>query len=259
MLLLSRWMAVAVLCLVPGLARADDALRFVFSEGNPPYSYAGEDGKAAGLLPEILQAIFAELPQYGLSLQALPWARAQKEIQDGRADAFITYPSEARGAYAHFSREPVFIQDYGYLVYRRGNPNTDVIRAAKSFDDLRGLLFLGTIGSEWETDNIPADMARESYPDAEALLRVLIEREHGDYFVMPPEEVAYISAPLGLDRQLAVAKVDFIPNSQINFNIGIRMSRPDAATVIARIDEIMSRPAFKAKLDSLVQAYRLAH
>ncbi len=53
-----------------------------------------------------------------------------------------TYPSETRRAYAHFSQEPVFILDYGYLVYRRGNPNTDVIRAGKSFDDLRGLLFL---------------------------------------------------------------------------------------------------------------------
>jgi polar amino acid transport system substrate-binding protein len=46
----------------------------------------------------------------------------QRSVENGQLDGFVTYPSQDRQSYAHFSETPVSHIDFGYLVYRADHP-----------------------------------------------------------------------------------------------------------------------------------------
>jgi len=253
------WFTVAIMLLL-GMVQgvhAQTKLRFVFDKGAPPYSYASGSGSVAGLFPELVQAVFAALPEYSVSVEAYPWARAQDMVQKGEADGFLTYPSESRKKYAVFNDTPVFIEDIGYLVFVPTNPNAGALRKARTFNDLRSFLFLGSKFSEWENDNVPAYIKKESIPQDESRLQVLIQRKHGDFVIMGRENCNYLLKKLGYSGEVEFAKVNFFPDAQVPFNFGVSQTRGDAAEIVRKLNHVIGMPKVKAKLQRIQKHYQL--
>ena len=251
---------VLVFCLgVFSSAQAQTNLRFVFDQGSPPYSYKDADGNAIGLFPELVKAAFAALPEYSITVEAYPWARAQEMVQRGVADGFMTYPSEGRKKYAVFNSAPGFVEDIGYLVFVPKNPNAERLRTAKSFEDLRPFLFLGSSASEWETDNVPGYIKKESIAQDESRLHILIQRRHGDFIIMGRENCNYLLNKLGYGGRLEFAKVNFLPDAQVPFNLGIAKMRPDAVDIIGKLNKAMASPKLKAELQKIQKRYQSAN
>lgn len=242
-----------------GIAQADEArlLRFAMSAESPPTSYE-HNGEAQGILRDMLLALFATLPQYRLEFISLPWARAQLEVTRGQADGFCTFPSEKRKGYARFAARPVYVWDYGNLVYSRDNARGAQIAGARSFDDLRDLRMVSQNGVDWENENVPGFIRRVPVNTPPQMIHVLLRRGAGDFLIMSAEQAQYYANQFGYTQQLRNAKVDFIPNSQVQFHLGLRQSLPDVEQVMARIDQAMADPAFQARQAEIIRRYRTA-
>lgn len=252
------WLSVAlmlVLGMVQG-ASAQTVLHFVFDDGSPPFSYSTAGAQPAGLFPDLVKAAFGALPEYSIKISTYPWARAQDMVQQGRADGFLTYPSDNRKKYALFTSAPLFIEDIGYLMFLPTNPNAKALRSAKNFKDLQAFLFLGSNTSEWENDNVPAYIQKEHIPKDESRLNVLIQRKHGDFVIIGRENAKYLLVKLGYAGKVEFAKVDFIPDSQVPFQLGISKARPDAAEIIAKLTRVLATPKVKAELQRIQKQYQ---
>lgn len=232
-------------------------LRFAMSAESPPTSYA-LDGEARGIIRELLEALFATLPEYRLEFQSFPWTRAQYEVSNGRADGFCTFPSDNRQAYARFAAQPMYVWNYGNLVYSRDNARGHAIAQAKSFDDLRDLLFISQESVDWERENVPGFIKRYPVNSPPQMIHMLFRRGAGDFIIMSPEQALYYAQQFGYTAQLRNTQVDFIPNSQVEFHIGLRKDLPGVEQIIAHIDAAMASPEFQARREAIINQYRTA-
>ncbi|WP_342114510.1 substrate-binding periplasmic protein [Pseudoduganella sp. OTU4001] len=230
-------------------------VRIALSDAMPPISFM-EHGQANGMFREMLEALFEQAPGYRAEFNAYPWARAQWLLQNHQMDLFLTFPSQDRRKYAEFTRQAVFTLDYGNLVYRAGNSNADKILAANSFEDLRSLVFISQDMVAWEKENVPPFISRYSVHNPAAIMHMAYQRKTGDFFIMPVEQAIYYSNMLGYRKQLAIRKVDFIPNSQVPFHIGVRRSYSGGEQLLATLEAAMKTPGFQARRRAIEQKYR---
>lgn len=229
-------------------------VRVAMSEAGVPTSYA-ENGKAAGVLKELLDAVFSELPAYRLVYQVVPWTRAQRAVEDGSMDMFITFPSASRVTYSAFTAQPIYALDYGTIVYDRTSAKAAKIAAARSFEDLRNMVFVHQDGVAWEEENVPAYIKRYQVNGPSSLMHMTFRRRTGDFFIMNPEKAVHNARQLGYERQLGMKKVSFIPNSLVPFHVGLRNSYPDSKALLAAMDGAMRQPEFQRKKRAIEQKH----
>lgn len=74
--------------------------------------------------------------------------------------------------------------------------------------------------------------------------------------VQPAEDARFAAQQLGYSNKLKIRKVDFIPNSQIPFHIGVSRKLPFAMEVIDQVDAIMQNPEFQSQQNTLIENYR---
>lgn len=105
----SRWPGLLLTGLLllstPSLA---SPLKLAYAENWPPYSYPDAEGKAQGILVELMDSLLAK--QMGLEVQhhLLPWKRAQKQVEMGQYDAYMAVPTADRLAFANRSQHVLY-------------------------------------------------------------------------------------------------------------------------------------------------------
>lgn len=242
---------------VASLSQAAPArtIRVAMSEASPPASIV-ENGQSTGMYRELLETLFSRLPDYRLEFHAFPWARAQWAVQHDEMDIFITFPSANRIRYASFTADSLCVVDYGNIVYDLRGKKAAQIKSAKSFQDLRDLVFVSQDTVAWETENVPGYIRRYPVNGTTALMHMTFRRATGDFFIMPPEQAVYYAKQLGYEHQLGMKKVSFIPNSLAPIHIGLRKSYPDNKALMKAIDSAMHHPDFLTKKRAIEAWYK---
>lgn len=234
---------------------APTPVRVALSEQMPPVSFT-EAGMTSGILLDLLKALFAGLPRYQPQFHSFPWIRAQRLVEAGQMDVFVTFPSTARLAYASFSSQPVYSLDYGNLVYALDGPHAEKIANARSFLDLKDLVFVSQEAVEWETDNVPPYIRRTMVNAPNSLVYMTFERKTGDFFIMPMEQAIFFARRLGYEKQLGMKQVQFIPDSLVKFHVGVRKDFQGASQFLAAVDAALKTPAFQKQKKLIEQRYR---
>lgn len=255
----SKTFAIVLIALMqvflPARAQPAVVLKVAMSEALPPVSYA-VDGAARGLLKDMLVELFRDVPGYRLEFHSYPWTRAQRLVESGQMDMFVTFPSGSRKAYAGFTSHSLYTMDYGNLVFDRRNSKAPQLEAARSFEDLRGMTFISQEGVSWEDENVPAHIKRYMVNTPQSMWHMIFQRRAGDFFIMTAELALYSANRYGYRDQLRIKKVDFIPNSLVEFHIGLRKSHPQHAALLQAIDAAMARPEFVARRKAIERKYR---
>jgi len=95
--------------------RAEPEMRFV-TEPFPPYSYAGENGQAAGPMVDLLNGACARL-RWNCRVEVMPWRRALAQAQRGEVQGIFTVvDTPERRVYFHLS---VPVIDARYTLFAR--------------------------------------------------------------------------------------------------------------------------------------------
>ncbi|MFC3151445.1 substrate-binding periplasmic protein [Litoribrevibacter euphylliae] len=252
-----RWVYLipSILLLVFSVRLHAELITFGVTDDEPPLSSI-YDEKAYGLIPDMIRLVFDYLPGYRVKAEAYPWPRAQYLVEHGQLDALLTYPSEKRQKYATFSSFPVYRIDFGYLIFRKDHPKRALMESAEEFSDLVSLTVVTQVGAEWEADNIPKALPHKEVKDLESMIHLVLGREEGDYFIMPPEQAVYLAKKFGYQHRVSYAPVRFIPDSLIPFHIGIRKDHPHARLLVKEINKLANNTEFIKKKQALIDRYR---
>ena len=179
-----KGISVAILIILAALANAAGNRPFVWADDEDywPAIFRGEDGKPAGIFNDILTEVFARL-EIPLKKSVYPWKRAQLLVKNGDADGMVTVYTKERKTFA-VATDPVWEVGES-LFFRRDNPNACKILKVNSFNDLKGLTLVDTMGSGWTKDNFDAHGIKNVIwvPDVDSAFNMLA-KGRADAFIM---------------------------------------------------------------------------
>ena len=146
---------IVILFVTTTLMNAAENRAFVWADDEAywPAIYRGKDGKPAGIFDDIMTELFKRL-KIPLKKSLYPWKRAQLLLKEGKSDGLITVYTKDRKLFT-VATDPLW--EIGEnLFFRRDNPKACKILRVNSFDDLKGLTIVDTLGSGWSKDNYDA-------------------------------------------------------------------------------------------------------
>lgn len=195
---LTALLVVVFMALCPCPSRAGEPFHIVYYESFRPYSWT-ENGETKGLLIDILTEAFENRLGVRVVNQGLPWERAQRMVEYGKADAFTTVPTPWRLSFSRQSEEsvvPVTFSIYGW----HGNPRNEELEKITSISELEGFRLGAYTGSGWSKKNLKG-MDVHWVPSMENVLQMLAARRI-DAFVDVTLSVRRYIERLGLEGRI---------------------------------------------------------
>jgi polar amino acid transport system substrate-binding protein len=129
-------------------------IQIVYAEDWNPVSY-GRKNPARGLLPDKMDSLLSKELGMIVTHTPVPWGRAQRMVEMGSADAFVTTVTPKRLEFARASKSKVFVLPFVAAVKR----NSDAASKLHNPDDLSAFkdhLFCDVLGNGW-ADNFYKD------------------------------------------------------------------------------------------------------
>lgn len=250
---------------VAGLMRARHAsgaapLRAVYHHDIPPYSYQDAAGRdpaetsARGILIDLLD-IVGEASGYRLSHQGFPWARAQRMVELGIADALCCPPTVERSRYALFAPTPVTILAEGEHFFAIHSPHAADIRAARRKEDLYAFAIVAFRGNSSNAETWADHPRRYEADEIEQLFQMLL-RGRADFYSADPTVTRFKLKQLGLLDKFGSAPAGYVDGGRpIQMHFGLRRSYPDAAAVVAIIDAAIKSAITPQRHQSVMARY----
>ena len=230
-------------------ARADE-FKVTFYNSFAPLSFETDAHEMTGILPDMVMEILGKRVGLPVSLQGLPWARAQALVQDGSADAFCTNPTPGRLEYALFtSRAP--IETKTELFYALDNPRRAEIEAIKTVDQLKDFRQGDYIGNGFAEATFKG-LTIDYTPTLDSVFKK-IAAGRLDLFVGNDLVAKSVLKQASLGDKIHSFPVDIGQPSR--FHIGIRKSLTEAPALIAKADAAIAAAQADGTLARIVAKY----
>ena len=184
-------------------AFSQDFMAFVYFENFAPYSWR-IDNRMQGILIDIVNETIQKELGIPVSHAGYPWKRAQKMVEAGQADAFITTPTEKRRAYTIISKEPVTAH-LMTLFTHRDNRGVRNLQTADSISDLNLFSSVNYIGNGWAEKNLKS-MDVHWTPTQDRALFLLANNRY-DIYVGSATNVRFNLKRLGYQKQIVETRI----------------------------------------------------
>nr|WP_186443181.1 transporter substrate-binding domain-containing protein [Desulfobotulus alkaliphilus] len=224
-------------------------MRVVYFDNFPPFSWKGENGKMQGIFIDVLDEVIQNHLGIRLYHEGLPWARAQKMVKDGNADAFVTIPTPERKSYTEVSREPVLIS-YMTIFTKKGHEKLNALEKVNTLDDLKEYIILDYIGNGWGDKNLTG-FRRDLSPRLDTVFRMLAAGR-GDINITDSMVALHRLKELNLQEEIVEIPIvlDEVPMSLC---IGKYSS---FAHILPEFDRTMEKLRKNSTLQSIYSKYR---
>ncbi len=213
-----------------------------------PFSFFRKDGTATGIMIDALDEVLGRRCGVGLTHRGLPWEHAQREVREGKADAFCTLVTDVRREYANFSREEL-VNPERVVVFAKNNPKAEAIRKIKTQDDLKNF-GIGTYAGDSRLETLFKGMKVDIAADVEQLLQKIVA-QHTDITVTPSAVWRYHARAAGIRDKLD--EVLFSP--QPGFHLGIRKTYKGVSAILERFDKAVMEARKDGTLSRIIESY----
>ena len=227
---------------------AQDTMRLVYFENFPPYSWR-EDDQMQGILIDVVNEAVQVRMGIPVSHEGYPWARAQRMVRSGEADAFVTIPTKERKEYTQVSSEPVIVTELT-LFTNKNHERMDEFKNIKTISDLKPFSLVDYIGNGWAHENL-AGFNVDWSPHMDNVLHKLANHR-GDIFVEISQVTHYAIKQLGLED--IIVEIPTVLDSA-TFNLCIGNNSP-FVNIIPKFDEVISAMRNEGKLQEIYDKYR---
>lgn len=112
-----------------------------------PISF-GENEKVKGILPDLIEEIIAKRMNIKVLHQGFPWARAQKAVENGLVDAFITTATEQRLLYSTRSKTNILKVPFQAFTLK-GSVAESKLSNGHNVANLGDYLYCDVLGNGW--------------------------------------------------------------------------------------------------------------
>ncbi len=182
------------------------SIKVVYFHDFPPYSWI-ENGEMKGVYIDIAQELFSK--RLGLSIEhkGYPWERAQKMVENGEADVFVTTKTPERLIYSISTEEAVYSMKVMAYTYT-DNPFTNEL---KKISDLKGFdkfTICDYIGNGWAKYNL-AELSNIYWAaDMQSCVRLLIEKKVDIHF-SSPLLMKYLKKRMNAEKEILELPYEF--------------------------------------------------
>ena len=223
---------------------AQDTMKMVYYNDFAPFSWEDSEKQMHGILIDVVNEVIEKQMGIHVSHKGYQWARAQKEVRDGEADAFITVPTSARRQYTKISTEPVIVGKVTIFT-NKDNARIEELRKVRKLSDLKDFKLLDYLGNGWAKENF-SDFNVDWYARVDDVL-LKLAKGHGDIFVHSSQVANYMINKLGLKEQIIEIPVVL---ESIDFNLCIRNDSP-YTSIITEFDEIIKKMRNDGRLQKI--------
>jgi len=185
-----------------------------------------------GIAQAVLEEVLTRRCGLAVGYKALPWLRAQREVEAGTADALFTIPSSDRTRYMLFTEKPL-VAFVGGIAYRRDHPARARLDAATDIAELNGLTYNYYYADTYQQQRAKEFSRSEDSPSMEAAVRKLAVGR-GDFCATQLVRLHRLVDRNSLTDRILVRRIG---DTMVTWSFGLRRSFPDAKALIARIGE----------------------
>lgn len=118
-------------------ALADGTFRVAMFQDGAPYSFM-QKGTMRGILVDVLDEALGKRMGILVEYKGYPWARAQLQVENGAAHAFVTNPTPARKQYTVTGTEALVTPEQRVFTYA-GHSLLSQMEQITSFEDMKDL------------------------------------------------------------------------------------------------------------------------
>ena len=228
---------------------AQDVMKLVYYNDFAPFSWEDSEKQMHGILIDVMNDAIQKQMGIRISHKGYQWAKAQKKVRDGEADAFITVPTPVRREYTQISTEPVIVGKV-VIFTSKDNAKIEELKKVKQLSDLKGFKILDYLGNGWAKKTF-SDFNVDWYARIDNVLFKLANGE-GDVFVHTSLVANYTIKKLGLKEQLI--EIPIVLES-IGFNLCVRSDSP-YVNIVPEVDEIIRKMREDGRLQKIYDKYK---
>ena len=209
-------------------------------------------GNPQGISVDSLDAV-AERAGLVIRREVWPWQRAQAMVEQGSADLFVTVPTDEREAYALFGNQPLFHADT-VVLYGKSGAQAARIAAARTLDDLKGIIFVAYLGSGWTTEALAGQQV--TWVNDRPTVMAMLAAGHADATLSDSLLSHSIVDAEGLADKIATHRIESAYPHY--YYIGVRRSLPAAEALLARFDAATLSAEQDGTLEAIFKRYETA-
>ncbi len=240
---------IACILFFPPTLIAQDTMKLVYYNDFAPFSWEDSEKQMHGILIDVINEAIQTQMGIHVSHKGYQWARAQKKVRDGEADAFITVPTPTRRKYTKISSEPVIVGKVTIFT-SKDNLKMEELKKIRKLSDLKDFKILDYSGNGWAKENF-SDFNVDWYARVDDVLLTLV-KEPGDVFVHSSQVANYLINKLGLKEQ--IIEIPIVLKS-IDFNLCVRNDSP-YISLITEFDEKLRKMRDDGSLQKIYDKYK---
>ena len=234
----------------------DRPFQWADDEAFKPLIYRNSTGKSEGIFYEVLTEAFRRM-KIPLRCGLYPWTRAQKMVEEKKADGMVTVATEARRKLFRSTDPIVSVEEWIFV--SRENPNYKEILKIRSIEDLKRFTLVETLGSGWSREHFNG-MRIIWVPTAQSALN-MVASGRADIYLMSNYTGPYIledhirrGGPLGDRLKKIVSRTH--PLTKIDYRLLIRKDSP-YVDITDRFNEVLHRMYRDGSCRKILQRYRI--
>ncbi|OQY59925.1 MAG: hypothetical protein B6245_04100 [Desulfobacteraceae bacterium 4572_88] len=231
-------------------ASAQKAMKVVYFDNYQPFSWFDEQQGMRGILIDVLNEIIGKRMKISLAHEGYPWARAQKMVRHGKADAFVTVPTPERRSYTNVSSEPVTVVNVG-LFTKKGNPKMEQMRNIRGIADLKDFSLISYLGAGWAKKNFKG-FEVEWADNLDVALKMLA-KGRSDIFAQPAKVVLFNIKKQGYQDQ--IVQVPDVTLDSIDFKLCVGKESPHGK-ILPEFDDAMKGIRTDGTLEAIYAKYK---
>jgi ABC-type amino acid transport substrate-binding protein len=174
----------------------------------------------------------AQVAGFSLTVDILPWVRAQEAVHDGTADLLCTSITPERQAYALFCKNKLMDNRHYFFFHKTGPVAAiaDQVRNERDFAPFRIATYIGTRFPDIGRAPQPTDVF---VPHTSQALQ-MIAAGRADIYIGEADTTGSVLKDLGLEDQFD--RRELADPSLTGHRIAVSRARPDAAQIAERLD-----------------------
>jgi ABC-type amino acid transport substrate-binding protein len=232
---------------------AEPKLPLIFVDHDvPPNAGRRPDGTVWGRRIAAVR-LAAQVAGFSVSVEILPWVRAQEAVRDGTADLLCAPVTPEREAYALFCKNKLMDCRH-YFFFRKSGPVAPIVDQIRNKRDLAPFRIATYIGMQFPDLGRVQQPTDVFVPHARQALQ-MIAADRADIFIGEAEPTGFVLKELNMEDQFD--RRELVDPNLTDHHIAVSRARSDAAQIVDRLDRAIDIIFTDGRLTQAIEAEKV--
>ena len=178
----------------------------------PPFYFKDANNNESGLFHDLVVELFTNRLSTEVMYVRKPWARAQREIELGFTDIFITINTPERLEYATAMDKPFFQLKFNLFTFKN-HPKLEQMNQIRNIEDLKALdiTVISTNGNGWHEKTVENEGVKTAIVGTDEQMVMFLARKRADGFFDIRESMVPLIKSLSMENEIEITNGSIDP------------------------------------------------